>query len=41
MENDIVKKRRPLPYNPYGDDNTNRQKKNQVDLLFNDLNNYH
>ena len=41
MEDDIVEKYQPTFYKRYVDDIINRRKKNQVDLLFNDLNNYH
>ena len=41
MEDNIVEKRQPKFYKRYVDDIINRRKKNQVDLLFNDLNNYH
>ena len=41
MEDDIVEKYQPMFYKRYVDDIINRCKKNQVDLLFNDLNNYH
>ena len=40
-EDDIVEKYQPMFYKSYIDDIINRRKKNQVDLLFNDLNNYH
>ena len=40
-EDDIVEKYQPTFYKSYIDDIINRRKKNQVDLLFNDLNNYH
>ena len=41
MEDDVVEKYQPKFYKRYVDDIINRRKKNQVDLLFNDLNNYH
>ena len=41
MEDDIVEKHQPKFYKDYVDDIINRRKKNQVNLLFNDLNNYH
>ena len=41
MEEDVVEKYQPKFYKRYEDDIINRRKKNQVDLLFNDLNNYH
>ena len=41
MEDDVVEKYQPKFYKRYVDDLINCGKKNQVDLLFNDLNNYH
>ena len=41
MDKDIVEKRQPKFYKCYVDDIINCPKKNQVDLLFNDLVNYH
>ena len=41
MEDDVVEKYQPKFYKRYVDDIIYRRKKNQVDLLFNDLNNYH
>ena len=41
MKDDVVEKYQPKFYKRYVDDIINRRKKNQVDLLFNDLNNYH
>ena len=41
MKDDIVEKYQPTFYKRYVDDIINRRKKDQVDLLFNDLNNYH
>ena len=41
MEDDVVEKYQPKFYKRYVDDIINRRKKNQVDLLFNDLSNYH
>ena len=41
MNKDIVEKLQPKFYKCYVDDIINCPKKNQVDLLFNDLVNYH
>ena len=41
MEDDVVEKYQPKFYKRYVDDIINRCKKNQVDLLLNDLHNYH
>ena len=41
MEDDIVEKHQPKFYKRYVDDIIKCRKKNQVDLLFNDLNNYY
>ena len=41
MEDDVIEKHQPKFYKCYADDIINRRKKNQVDLSFNDLNNYH
>ena len=41
MDKDIVEKPQPKFYKCYVDDIINCPKKNQVDLLFNDLVNYH
>ena len=41
MNKDIVEKPQPKFYKCYVDDIINCPKKNQVDLLFNDLVNYH
>ena len=41
MEDDIVEQHQPKFYKCYVDDMINHRKKNQVDILFNDLNNYH
>ena len=41
MEEDVVEKYQPKFYKRYEEDIINRRKKKQVDLLFNDLNNYH
>ena len=41
MEDNMVEKYPPTFYERYVDDIINHCKKNQVDLLFNDLNNYH
>ena len=41
MEDDIVEKYRPTFYKRYVDTIFNCRKKDQVDLLFNELNNYH
>ena len=41
MEEDAVGKYQPKFYKSYVDDIINRRKKNQADLLLNDLNNYH
>ena len=41
MEEYVVEKDQPKFYKRYKDDIINRHKKNQVDLLFNVLNNYH
>ena len=41
MKDDVVEKYQPKFYKRYVDDIINRRRKNQVDLLFNDLNNYH
>ena len=40
-ENDLVEKYQPKFYKRYVDDIINCRKKNQVDILFNDVNNYH
>ena len=40
IEDEIVEKYQPKCYICYIDDIINCHKKNQVDLLFNDLNNY-
>ena len=40
VEDDEVEKYQPKFYKRYVGDISNRRKKNQVDLLFNDLNNY-
>ena len=41
MEDDVVEKYQPKFYKRYVDDIINHRKKNQVDLLLNDLYNYH
>ena len=41
IEDDIVENHQPKFYICYVDDKLNRCKKNQVDLLFNELNSYH
>ena len=41
MVDDIVEKHKPKFYKRYVDDIINRRKKNEVDLLSIDLNNYH
>ena len=41
MEDDVVEKYQSKFYKRYVDGITNRRKKNEVDLLPNDLNNYH
>ena len=41
MEDDVVEKCQPNFYKHYLGDIINRRKMNQVDILFNDLNNYH
>ena len=41
MKNDIVENHKPKFYKCYVDGIINRREKSEVDLLFNDLNNYH
>ena len=41
MEDDVVEKYQSKFYKCYVDGITNRRKNNEVDLLSNDLNNYH